>query len=60
MWLICAVCIGDPASPLTQSANGGVVFLLAVISSVLIGFGSLFVYWAHRAKRATFLPDPSK
>lgn len=46
----CAVCMGDPSSPLVKSANTGVLFLLAVIGAVLVGFGGLFLYWGKRAR----------
>lgn len=45
----CAVCIGDPNSPMAKSVNAGVWFLLAVISTVLVGFGSLFLFWRKRS-----------
>jgi len=49
--LACAVCVGNPNSPLTKSANAAVVFLLAVVGLVLAGFAGLFIFWGRRAKR---------
>ncbi len=44
----CSVCMGDPSSPYVKSAAAGVWFLLAVISSVLVGFAATFIVWARR------------
>ncbi len=47
----CPVCVGNPKSPMTISANTGVSFLLGCITLVLIAFAGLFVYWMVRAAR---------
>jgi hypothetical protein len=47
----CAVCFGDPNSPMVKSANTAILFLLAVIGSLLGGFAGLFLYWGKRARR---------
>jgi len=47
----CSVCMGNPKSPLVQSANIGIVFLLMVVGGVLAGFGGLFLTWRSRAKK---------
>ncbi|NBY19298.1 hypothetical protein EBQ74_03430 [bacterium] len=52
--LACSVCLGDPNSPMVKSVNAGVWFLLAVISTVLVGFGSLFLFWRKRAIQTQF------
>ncbi len=49
--LACAVCFGNPKSPLVQSANTAILFLLAVVGMVLAGFGGLFLKWRSRAKK---------
>lgn len=49
--LACSVCFGNPSHPLTRATNSGVWFLLIVVSGVLVGFASLFLYWAARARR---------
>jgi len=46
----CAVCFGDPTSPLTQGYNDAVFALLAVITAVLIGFGMMFLNFRKREK----------
>ena len=46
----CAVCIGNPKSPMVRSMNDGVWLLLAVVGIVLVGFAGLFLFWRHRAK----------
>ncbi|HYC53473.1 MAG TPA: hypothetical protein VEL28_00840 [Candidatus Binatia bacterium] len=46
----CAVCFGDPASPLTKGADAGVLFLLGVVVVVLAMFASLFLYWMRRMR----------
>ncbi len=45
----CPVCMNNPNSPLVQSAAKGIWFLMAVISTVLMGFLALFIYWAIRS-----------
>jgi heme/copper-type cytochrome/quinol oxidase subunit 2 len=45
----CAVCMGDPADPITQSIGLGILFLLAVILSVLGGIAGFFAYIVRRA-----------
>jgi hypothetical protein len=47
----CAVCFGDPSSPLTKAMGSGILLLLGCIATVLGGFASMFVYWMVRAKR---------
>ncbi len=49
--MACAVCVGNPKSPLAISANTGVVFLLGCITTLLVAFASLFVFWMIRANR---------
>lgn len=46
----CAVCVGNPASPMVKSANAGILFLLVVIGSVLTGFVGLFAFWWLRTR----------
>jgi hypothetical protein len=52
----CAICFGDPNSPITKSAEMGVWFLLAVIVLVEAGFGVFFLVYLRR--RARGFPDP--
>lgn len=46
----CAVCFGDPKSPLTHAALAGVLFLLAVVFTVLGSFAAVAFYWVRRAR----------
>ncbi len=46
----CAVCFGDPTSPLTQGYNFAVIALLAVTVFVLTVFACFFVNFYKREK----------
>ena len=48
--IFCAVCFGDPTSPLTQGYNYAVFALLAVIVAVLTAFAMMFLNFRKRAK----------
>ena len=50
--VFCAVCFGDPSSPLTQGYNDAVIALLAVIVAVLVGFGFLFLNFRKRERNS--------
>ncbi len=47
----CAVCFGDPDAPMTKGAASGVVVLAAIVYTLLMGFGSMTLYWVIRARR---------
>jgi len=47
----CSVCLGNPNSPLVQSANAGVLFLMGVIGAMLVAFAGLFTFWGIRSHR---------
>jgi len=47
----CAVCYGDPESPMTKAMVAGVWVLLGCIGTLLMSFGGLFFYWMQRSKR---------
>lgn len=49
--MICAVCFGDPTSPLTQGYNFGILTLLGVITSVLVVFSSFFLKIYRRGRK---------
>lgn len=49
----CAVCVGDPDSPLTQGMIAGVLLLLGVIVSVLIAIAGFFIFLAHNSRRVS-------
>jgi hypothetical protein len=48
--VFCAVCFGDPTSPLTQGYNLAVIALLAVTVIVLAAFAKLFHTFHKREK----------
>ncbi len=55
----CPVCFGDPSSNLNKGASNGILFMLAIIGLVQIGFIALFwTFWrrakALRARREQF------
>jgi hypothetical protein len=46
----CSVCFGDPDSALTKGIVSGVWVLLAVIVTVLIGFGYFIFHLSRKGK----------
>jgi len=46
----CAVCFGDPNSPMSHGARAGVLFLLGVVVVVLSGILGMTLFWAKRAR----------
>ncbi len=48
--VFCAVCFGDPSSPLTKGYDYGVYTLLVVVVAVLTGFAFLFLNFRKRAR----------
>jgi hypothetical protein len=51
--LACAVCFGDPDSPLTKGALMGVYVLVGVVGFVLLSIAATGVYWIQRSRRLT-------
>jgi hypothetical protein len=49
--LACAVCSGKSSDAMAQGMNMGILALLVVIVSVLLGLASFFVFLARRAAR---------
>ncbi len=49
--MICAVCFGDPLSPMTQGYNLGVLTLLGVIGLMLLVFALFFINIYKRGRR---------
>lgn len=47
----CAVCFGDPDSPMAKGVVAGVIVLVGVVSVVLLGFAGTGLFWAHRSRR---------
>jgi len=50
--MICAVCFGDPSSPLTQGYNYGILSLLGIITIVLVAFAIFFINIYKRSRRS--------
>jgi len=54
----CAVCqFGTPDSPLVQAIRDGIWALLFLVALVLVGFFSLFIFWAKRDQRSNKAPN---
>lgn len=47
----CAVCFGDPTSPLTRGAAAGVIFLGIMVYLVLMGMAGIAFMWYLRARK---------
>jgi hypothetical protein len=47
--LACSVCYGDPNSAMNQGAQAGLLVLMGVIGTVLVGIASLMIFWWRRA-----------
>lgn len=47
----CAVCFGDPDSPLTKGAAAGILVLGGFIAFVLLGVLGTGVFWIQRGRR---------
>lgn len=48
--MACAVCFGDPNSPMSRGALAGVWFLLGVVVLVLSSIVGMIIFWARRAR----------
>ena len=55
--LACAVCFGDPDSPLTKGALMGVYVLVGVVGFVLAGIAATGVFWIQRSRRIARVGD---
>jgi len=53
----CAVCFGDPESPLTKGALMGVYVLVGVVGFVLAGIAATGVFWIQRSRRLARFGD---
>ena len=45
----CAVCVGDPSSPLTWGANRGIVFLISMVGLVYAGVVAFVIVVRRRS-----------
>jgi len=57
----CPVCFGDPNSEMVKGAQAGVMFMVGVIYTVLLGLGGFMAFWIVRARRFRLNhPDPTE
>jgi hypothetical protein len=47
----CAVCYGDPESPMAKGVVAGVLTMVGIIGVVLVGIAGTGVYWIQRSRR---------
>lgn len=47
----CAVCFGDPDSPMSKGVVAGVFVLLGAVVMVLVGVAGTSLFWVHRGRR---------
>ena len=59
----CAVCFGDPNSPMVKGVMWGVLVLFVIVGFVLVGIAAIGFVWMRRSRRlaametgATFTP----
>jgi hypothetical protein len=50
--IACPVCFGQSDSPMAWAMNLGILFMLAIVGGVLVGFASFFVHLVRRARLA--------
>ncbi len=53
----CAVCFGDPESPMAKGVVAGVFVLIAVVGVVLIGMAGTGLCWISRSRRLARLQN---
>ncbi|MCH7885684.1 MAG: hypothetical protein IIC01_10590 [Planctomycetes bacterium] len=53
----CAVCYGDPDSPMAKGVVAGVLTLVGVIGFVLVGIAGTGLFWIQRSRRLGRLED---
>ena len=47
----CGVCFGDPDSRMTKGAAAGVLFMVILTYTLLLGLGGMTAFWTVRARR---------
>lgn len=57
--LACATCFGDAQAPETRAAASAVIVLAAVVYVLLMGFGSVTLFWLVRARRRWVGANPT-
>ena len=56
----CAVCYGDPDSPMAKGVVAGVLTLVGVIGFVLVGIAGTGLFWIQRSRRLERLEDDER
>lgn len=56
----CAVCFGEPGSPMVKGAVAGVLVLFGVIVFVLLGVAGTGMYWVHRGRRLARMEETAR
>lgn len=56
----CAVCFGEPNSPMVKGATAGVLVLGGVISFVLLCVAGTGMFWIHRSRRQARIEETAK
>ena len=46
----CAVCYGNPESDMAKGAAAGVLVLMGIVLSVLVGIVGVAIFWMRRAR----------
>ncbi len=47
----CAVCFGKAGTPITEAANGAIIFMLILLFAVLFSFIGFMVYLVRKARQ---------
>lgn len=53
----CAVCQGDPSSPLVKGAEAGVLFMAVLTYFLLLGMAAIPIVWTVRARQIRLRND---
>ncbi len=56
----CAVCFGDPETPMAKGVVAGVVVLIAVVGVVLAGIVGTGLCWMQRSRRLNRTGQPEQ
>lgn len=56
----CAVCFGDPDSPMAKGVVAGMLTLFGVVGFVLVGIACTGLSWIQRSRRLRRLEDDER
>lgn len=56
----CSVCQGDPDSKMVKGAESGILLMVLITYSMLLGFAGCATFWFVRARRMRPPPAPPK